>query len=384
MKSSTHRQGFTLVELLVVIAIIGILIGLLLPAVQAAREAARRMQCTNNLKQLGLAVQNFHDIQNRLPHQYKDPYWTNMATSKGVTGTNLTRPERMSALTLLLPFIEQTAIADMIKNGLEKAITTGNSDYSPSPTYANRVPTDMEYNPFTINLAAFQCPSDGTTNTSRSDDYFGRTNYVCNMGDEAIRMASAQQQAKHRGVFHSAAAGTITLATVIDGTSNTIAFSEILASRTGGADTSDTYYADTDCRTGVAYASAIDNNPPINCLNLRKADNVFTVNTYSEKGRRWFHAYQCNTNFVAVLPPNAPSCSSGTPNASSDKAFLCTPGSRHSGGVNAVMLDGSVHFISETIDCGDTSSYGNTSGNSQHGVWGAMASAQGGETTASL
>lgn len=74
----SSRKGFTLVELLVVIAIIGILIGLLLPAVQAAREAARRMQCTNNLKQMGLAVQNFNSAQDRIPNSYKDSHWTGM------------------------------------------------------------------------------------------------------------------------------------------------------------------------------------------------------------------------------------------------------------------------------------------------------------------
>ncbi|MBQ1864036.1 MAG: DUF1559 domain-containing protein, partial [Thermoguttaceae bacterium] len=79
MKKTEH-SGFTLVELLVVIAIIGILIGLLLPAVQAAREAARRMQCTNNLKQMGLAVQNFESANKRIPNQYRDPFWMHYET----------------------------------------------------------------------------------------------------------------------------------------------------------------------------------------------------------------------------------------------------------------------------------------------------------------
>ena len=92
------KQGFTLVELLVVIAIIGILIGLLLPAVQAAREAARRMQCTNNLKQLSLAMHNYHDVINNLPN---DGYFI-------VGKTN--RQHWMGILAKSLPFIEGSAI----------------------------------------------------------------------------------------------------------------------------------------------------------------------------------------------------------------------------------------------------------------------------------
>src|SRR5688500_17646541 len=87
------RSAFTLVELLVVIAIIGVLVALLLPAVQAAREAARRSQCSNNLKQLGLAAHNFHDTQNKLP--------------SSIRPGGLTTAPRIAGLTLLLPFIEQ-------------------------------------------------------------------------------------------------------------------------------------------------------------------------------------------------------------------------------------------------------------------------------------
>ena len=96
------RAAFTLVELLVVIAIIGILVGLLLPAVQAAREAARRMQCSNNLKQLGLAVHNFESARRQLPTSLRPP--SNLASSG--------EQSRVSVLTDLLPYLEQTAVFD--------------------------------------------------------------------------------------------------------------------------------------------------------------------------------------------------------------------------------------------------------------------------------
>lgn len=109
-----RKRGFTLVELLVVIAIIGILIALLLPAVQAAREAARRSQCTNNLKQLGLALHNFHDVNNRLPASSHDPIFLD-PTYRDYRGER----DKWSYLVLILPYIEQKALYDdLVQNCL--------------------------------------------------------------------------------------------------------------------------------------------------------------------------------------------------------------------------------------------------------------------------
>ena len=137
MSRSRTRHGFTLVELLVVIAIIGVLIALLLPAVQMAREAARRMSCTNNMKQLGLALHNYHDTFLTLPQYAQRPAST----------SDLSTIYNYSIHIKLLPFIEQTALYDHIK-------TRSNNFYRPA--------NEMEDATVANNrLAAYVCPSDG-------------------------------------------------------------------------------------------------------------------------------------------------------------------------------------------------------------------------------
>ena len=224
-----ERSGFTLVELLVVIAIIGILIGLLLPAVQAAREAARRMQCTNNLKQLGLAVQNYHDANNALPAARSmlgmstNAHNTNQASGSTARGG-------FAAQVHLLPYVEQNAIyTELIaytqpNRSPERLTSPWHAD-----SYKNKFPALCTV------ITAFLCPSDGNATQPSTDGHeTGRCNYMSSRGDSMWNNnrhpddeGSAAAKTAHRGVFH--VGDFPNMAAVTDGTSNTVAWSECVS-----------------------------------------------------------------------------------------------------------------------------------------------------------
>ncbi len=378
-----RQNGFTLVELLVVIAIIGILIGLLLPAVQAAREAARRMQCTNNLKQLGLATLNFESANGRIPNQFGDEMFAggqypNVANDND-NGNTL---NRLSVHVLLLPYLEQAPVYEKIISKLD-----GSCDYHLLTNYNHPAAGD---NPCSTHLSAFICPSDGNSNTPV--DTMGRNNYACSVGDSTTCSAArgnAMQDASHkkrRGLFvNGLIAGKTVLSAAKDGTSNTLAFSEIVASVNPTDSNTET---DEDVSSGIVHQSGMYDQAPSSCLAFRPADGVLPTNSkgpYAAKGLRWCDAGGANTNFCAVLPPNSISCA-GTNiqerKSCANAIFLISAGSAHSGGVNACMMDGSVHFISDTIDVGDINFIAaqNARGASKHGVWGAMATPRGKES----
>ena len=366
-------RGFTLVELLVVIAIIGILIGLLLPAVQAAREAARRMQCTNNLKQMGLAVANFESANKRIPNQYCDPMWT-------AYGSGYDRLQRLSVQSLLLPYIEQSSVYAQITGDADAYKSNGTAMHSPT--------TYEEGSPYATWIETFVCPSDGNASSLKNlSGYLAPCNYACNWGDactaNGVDGAAQTGQKKRRGLFvNGVDAGRTTISIVTDGTSNTMAFGEINVSDVLGDN-------GNDYKTGICYVTVMHTQPPAVCLAMRASDGTFQSTSkgpYAKKGRAWCLSTCGWTNFVAALPPNSPSCA-GTDAQNPQTWGLISASSNHSGGVNVCMLDGSVRFVSETVDTGNINeNMGGAeqdqywTGPSKHGVWGAMATPRGKET----
>ena len=380
-------RGFTLVELLVVIAIIGILIGLLLPAVQAAREAARRMQCTNNLKQLGLALHNFNDTNGRLPNQTNDEYWVKGFTKYG-TNERIDCVDVYSVFTLLLPFIEQQPLMTVITGYCEAAAnaTPYNTDYNnvrtiPLPWNAVGM-ADGSENPLCSVVSAYICPSDGNNDTSVGNLH-GCANYACNRGDFMIGTDWGENKNRRGVFFDGKIGGRMKLAGISDGTSNTIAFSEINCSNPS--------FSDVMVKTTLAAAN-IHGQAAAVCLATRGTNGMTNASdTWAIKGRRWCDSRIAYCNFHGAVPPNSPSCFGANYGKNEGHTCACvSASSNHSGGVNACLCDGSVRFISETVDCGDTShilGYPNNSGEghhwvgpSTHGVWGSMCTPQGGET----
>lgn len=216
MKISRSPKGFTLIELLVVIAIIAILIALLLPAVQQAREAARRTQCKNNLKQLGLALHNYHDIHNTFPQGCAARY-----NGNDVVGNY----ESWGWTASILPLIEQAPLfnnLDVNKRTLSEALSS--------------VTTDDARNGLFPPIAAYQCPSDTTGPRLQAGmvrNNFGggvsgtptswrppTTNYVGMIGLSQIRVPNDQTDRRPRGMFYSSS--KVRMRDITDGTSNTI------------------------------------------------------------------------------------------------------------------------------------------------------------------
>jgi prepilin-type N-terminal cleavage/methylation domain-containing protein/prepilin-type processing-associated H-X9-DG protein len=379
------RIGFTLVELLVVIAIIGVLVALLLPAIQAAREAARRSECTNKLKQIMLALHNYHDKYDAFPgHGFGSPLDSSLTTNSYGNGC------RLGVLVAVLPYIEQSALWDEIVS----------SRYSPCPWYAtyNASWPDTsragKATPWQTNIASFHCSSDPERESNR-DDNLGLTSYHPSHGDcpqqtNAGWTSSPTTGYKTRGAFPSGNLW-LSMVSITDGTSMTIGFAE----RCIGSN-----FSASRLRNGLFSSStltAMNNNQPVTSSafvlnpnlcwdNYDRTDKTYLGNLgvddgyRNSVGRAWAESIPCRIGITTILPPNSPSCLRMESSTSTNGPAIISVTSNHSGGANTALFDGSVRFVSETISAGDPTANRVRSGTSPYGVWGAMGSIDGGES----
>ncbi len=385
-----------------VIAIIGVLVGLLLPAVQAAREAARRMSCGNNMKQLGLAMHNYHSAFNALPVSGGGTDNTAGNTATGTEGNG----RRLSWLIPILPYIEQQAMWQQISNPMDSN-ADGTVDF---PAMGPRA-WNTNYTPWMTDVGAYRCPSD----PGRGSPAMGRTNYACSYGDSCHygdggplgstngfyweNSGAAQNVNKsQRGffVFRWTCNGINGLGTgrsrppmqfrdITDGLSNTIMLAEI-------ATHVDPKRISTDAAVGPGFVE-LGNDPgwaqttgaanPQRPMFWANGTNSIVENLNGGYGRgyRWADAAMIYTVFNTILPPNG---SLVMPNNSDSAWAMAPPSSNHQGGVQIVMGDGSVKFVTDSIEAGNQHAQvvwtnNNPGSGSPYGVWGSLGTRNGKE-----
>lgn len=354
------RAGFTLIELLVVIAIIAVLVALLLPAVQQAREAARRSQCKNNLKQLGLALHNYHDTYNYFPP---------------LESGGLVAQTRLSATIMLLPFIDQAPLWNIISAGGPMVATSGSTI-----TYPPMGPPPWNwdvYPPWTVQVPILRCPSDRYAGSSNAP--YGKTNYGYCAGD-TVTSINAQNPwnwwtPEPRGMFYCQS--KLGIQDCLDGSSNTIAMLEMAL-----AQEPNTVYGNVAENVGGLTTPSI-------CMAKVVSNKTFVAGTQTAdfRGYNYSDGGTSHSFVTTIIPPNGPSCLASTWDGDIG-VFSST--SRHSGGVQALMADGSVRFITENINTGGLMTgatdpaagrgVGAVPGFSPFGVWGALGTRRGGET----
>lgn len=329
-------RAFTLVELLVVIAIIGVLVGLLLPAVQAAREAARRIQCTNNLKQLGLALHNYHAAANSFP------------ALRGGPNTPHNRGGDYSGIVLLLPYFEEGVILT-----------------STLPVMNQIEPYSVNYPLWQRDLPALLCPSDGQAVVRNNQ---GQRNYHFSVGTTIFNNYLGATD----GLFGHHSYRRIR--DVIDGTTHTLAMSE--KGRGPVVEKSRVVLGQS-----VYNVSGFVEDPRV-CQRLAAQGSYVEGASISSwgQGSLWpfGHPHWCAV--TTVLPPNSASCYGSGGDNPSDDWGIWTAGSNHPAGVQGLMTDGSVRTVSDSIDTGNLG----TGTPRSFGVWGAMGTIDGEEVFADI
>jgi prepilin-type N-terminal cleavage/methylation domain-containing protein/prepilin-type processing-associated H-X9-DG protein len=334
------RRAFTLIELLVVIAIIAVLIALLLPAVQAAREAARRMQCTNNLKQIGLALHNYHSVNGTFPMGCSSGHWT--------SPTVYNVKQNLSAHAQLLPFLEQRQVYGALNFSWGAEDSTSALCYQINATATN------------AQIKEFICPSDpnagvpdhnGTSNTNNYYACVGTTMNFPQMASKNLNVPSINWPTTGMFTYQQ----SYGIQHIIDGTSNTVAFAEAVVgsqheslrqkhiglNSVGGLTPSLLYDAESNYPLAQAGVQACNQAWSSGGGKLDK-----------QRGENWAHGCMAMTLFNTVATPNQygdewTHCSSI---GSTALAALSNSDSYHPGGVNVLMADGHVKFIKDSIN----------------------------------
>jgi prepilin-type N-terminal cleavage/methylation domain-containing protein/prepilin-type processing-associated H-X9-DG protein len=321
-----RAAGFTLIELLVVIAVIGLLIALLLPAVQAAREAARRADCSNRLKQIGLALADYENTYRIYP--------------PGEIGTN-----EASTLPLILPFLGELAVWESYNFSVGLNLTAENLTARQKTLGCFQCPSQPSRRPLTF---PFICP-----------DGCGVTNFVQSIGNHASSHTPYGLFGRNYGAR---------VREVVDGLSKTAAFSEIaLGPSTDGGGAGFIFPATSPEHLTVALQVPLATWPAgtdADVIPVPECQNYSHVN-FVDRGKQYYRGVLALTNYTHTVPPNWqnrdclrwPAVSHGHLAARS----------YHDGGVNVVMADGSVHFVSNTIDLRVWRALGSKAGNESVG-----------------
>lgn len=321
-----RARGFTLIELLVVIAIIAVLIALLLPAVQMAREAARRSQCRNNLKQIGLAMHKYHDTFDLLPWGHGPLNWNDW-----------------SAFVFMLPYLEQAPIYNAMNFArrlpcADPSTCTGFA----SPGHVENTTTHRQ------RLEVLLCPSD----TERLLNVEGKQNYCGNSGSNPVMYISGAL--RPNGLFAAVPeSSAIRFRDILDGLSSTAAFSEKVTSSGTGNNNNfrDPLKPSASISFVAAPAQALQNGPEAYyaaCKQFSPYDVAVPLSDMASKmGRLWYTGHGFGGRYNHIMPPNTWSCNSGGDNAT---VGAYTASSRHPGCVVVGMADGTVRVVSDSVD----------------------------------